>query len=350
MENDLGSKFENIKQTIKLSKKEKDFHRAEIIKLMGNKPSPYFNKTINSPFYTLLSLRRHLVATSLVVVLISSTGLGVTSANSLPNNSLYSIKTNILEPISIFLTTNSKAKAKLRVALVERRMQEFSQVSMIEDLSLENKTHFIEKLSSQIVDAHEGISELLEDEDFSGATEVTNDLQSILSAQDTILDAVDEENPENSGISEVASVIDDSIQATNVIEDNITDEVQTLSDETELDVTINNQKERINETLENLAAAKEQDISEDKENIEIITQEYIDLKISQIKASLEEADKKLAAGDKDGTLEIYNQIDQDLGEIESLIHAEQKLKIEDAEGNEESGDNKKDATSVDLES
>ena len=351
IENDLNSQFKKMKEGVKLSVQEKDFHRGEILKFINEKPSPYVEKVIRSPFYFAFFFRKHLVITSLAMILVFSTSLGVSSANSLPNNSLYSIKTKILEPISIFLTTTPKAKAKLKVALVEKRMQEFFQVTISKNLSLEDKTAFISQLSSQVKDAHKGISQLVEEKDLSGATEVTNDLQSILSAQDTVLDTLDVTNPDENGTSEIASVISDSIQTTTEIENNITETVQTSENETALDATVNNQKEEISKTLENLEKEKQENVSEDINNVEVISQIDIDLKISKIKLSLEEANKKAEKGDKKGALELYNQIDQDLGEIESLIDTEQKLHVEDVGENEEPKDLSEDNNTlpVDLE-
>ena len=284
IENDLSSQFKKMKEGIKLSGQEKDFHRGEILKFINEKPSPYVDKAIRSPFYFGLFFRKHLVITSLAVMLVFSTSLGVSSANSLPNNSLYSIKTKILEPISIFLTTTHKAKAKLKVALVEKRMQEFSQVTISKNLNPEDKVAFVSQLSSQIKDAQKGISQLVEEEDLSGATEVTNNLQSILSAQNTVLDTIDVKNPAENDTSEIASVISGSIETTTEIEDNITETVQTSENKTALDATVDNQKEEISKTLKNLEGKnlerKQEGVSGEKDNVEVINQIDIDFKIS----------------------------------------------------------------------
>src|SRR3989344_5303583 len=231
IENDFNSQFKRIKESVKLSETEMDCHRGEVLKFIDQKPSPYFHKKIQSPFYFGFFLKKHFVVTSLAIVLIFSGGLTISADNSLPNDYLYQVKTKITEPILVFLTPNSKAKASLKVSLVERRLQEYSQVTFNgEILSPEDKTSFINQFSSQVKDAHQGISKLVEEENLPDALETTNDLQSILSAQDTIL---------------------------------------------------------------------------------------------------EKANTKSENGDKKEALEMYNQIDQDLGELESLIRSEQKLEVDD---------------------
>jgi hypothetical protein len=329
MEKDFYSQFKKISENTRLSKKELEFHREEILKFMNKETGLNPSKKIVSPFQFSIFFHKHFILTSLVVILAFGTSLGVSSANSLPNNSLYSIKTKVIEPISIFLTPTPKAKAKLRVALVEKRMQEFSQVTINGELSPEDKTDFASQLSSQVKDAHTDISNLVKEKDLSGATEVTNDLQSILSAQDEVLDTLGETNANTQDTREIALVLDDSLQKTDAIENSITETVQTTDNDTELDTIINNQKAEINKTLENLEKEKLGNVSEDADNVEIISQNDIDLKILKIKASLEAADKKVTSGNKKEALELYNQIDQDLGEIESLIHTEQKLQTDD---------------------
>ena len=332
IENDFNSQFKRIKESVKLSETEMDFHRGEVLKFIDQKPSPYFHKKIQSPFYFGFFLKKHFVVTSLAIVLIFSGGLTISADNSLPNNYLYQVKTKITEPILVFLTPNSKAKAFLKVSLVERRLQEYSQVTFNgEILSPEDKTSFINQFSSQVKDAHQGISKLVEEENLPDALETTNDLQSILSAQDIILEKIHEVNPDAENTDEVILVIIDSIESTTTIENNITETVQISIDETDIENSINSQKEEITESLKNLKEGKQLDVpgEEGMKNLDVVNQAHIDSKIFEITISLDEANTKSENGDKKEALEMYNQIDQDLGELESLIRSEQKLEVDD---------------------
>ncbi|MBI2631333.1 hypothetical protein HYW73_03960 [Candidatus Nomurabacteria bacterium] len=352
MENDFNSQFKKIKESVKLSEQEMDFHRGEIVKFMDRKPSS-FKRKIRSPFYLGFFFQKHFIATGLVAVLIFSTGITVSADSALPNDYFYQIKTKITEPVLLFLTPNLKSRTSKRVALVERRLQEYSQVVLNgETLSPEDKISFTNQLSLQIKQAHEGISQLVKEESLPDALETTNDLQSVLAAQDTILEKIHEVNPDAENTDEVTSVITESIESTTTIENNITETVQISTDETELDNSIASQKEEITKSLEGLQEENQRDASEEnKDKLDVVNQTNIDSKISEINLLIEEADKKVVGGEKKKALELYNQIDQDLGEIESLIHVEQKLQIDDSVDSDEPKDQTtgEDLLPIDLE-
>ena len=353
MAKDFNTQFKKIKESVKLSETERDFHSGEILKFIDQKPSPYFHKKIQSPFYFGFFFQKHFIATGLVVVLIFSTGITVSADSALPNDYFYQIKTKITEPVLLFLTPNLKSRASKKVALVERRLQEYSQVALNgETLSPEDKISFTNQLSLQVKEAHEGISQLVNEESLPDALETTNDLQSVLAAQDIILEKIHEVNPDAENTDEVTSVITESIESTTVIENNITETVQISTDETDLDNSIASQKEEIAKSLESLQEEKQRDVSEETEDkLDVVNQTNIDSKISEINLLIEEADKKALGGEKKKALELYNQIDQDLGEIESLIHIEQKLQIDESikseETKDETGNN--DSLPIDLE-
>ncbi len=325
MEKDFEPQFKKLSETINLSKNEKDFHRSEIIKFMEPRLSPYTPKTIASPFNFLF--KNHFIMTPLVIILVFSTSLSISAESSLPNSYLYQVKTKVTEPVQVFLTTNPKAKAQLKVALVEKRLQEFSQVTLTDILETKEKDLFIKQLSFQVKDAHKEIEHLIEVDRNSEALETTNNLQSVLSAQDTIFKKIPaEDSEEEASKDEIANVVDDSIKTTNTIENKITEDIQTENNTTKTGQAIDDQKRGIATSLENIEKIK-QDSLQNPKNLDLVDEKNINYKISGIKLEIEKADKKLNEGDKEQALLLLNQINQDLGELEVLLHAEKTTDV-----------------------
>lgn len=321
MEDDLLSKFKKARDNAKLSNEEMDFHRSEIIKFIEKKPGTQKHIRIPSPFHFMFS--KHLLTSSLAIVLLLGSGITISAETSLPNDYLYSLKTKVTEPILVFLTPTTKGKTDLRVALVNKRLQEFSRVSLNkETLQPEEKAEFIVQLSYQIRYAHNSISQLAEDQNSSDALQETNDLQSILLAQDTILEKMKDANSTDNETEDIASTIDASIKATADLSDDITEDLRSSNDGTELDKALSDQKEEIASSIENIEKEKGEASEDNGELVDIVDKTLIDSKLAKIKIILDDADKKIVDGDKYGALELYNQVDQKLGELELLIETD----------------------------
>lgn len=321
MKDDLLSKFNKIRNKVKLSNEEIDFHRSEIIKFMEIKPATQKQIRILSPFHFMFS--KHLIASSLAIVLLLSSGVTISAETSLPNDYLYSLKTKVTEPILVFLTPTAKGKTDLRVALVNKRLQEFSRVSINnETLNPEDKAEFIVQLSSQVKDAHDSISRLDQDKNSSEALQETNDLQSILLAQDTILEKIGSASSTDNAIEDIASNIDASIRTTANLSDDVTKNLRASNNETELDKALFDLKEEIASSIENIEREKTDALEDNNELVDMVDETLINSKLAKIKIILGDADKKIVDGDKYGALELYNQTDQKLGELELLIETD----------------------------
>lgn len=325
MEKDFYSQFKKMSEGARLSQEEKDFHRGEVLKFMEKQPSPYIDKKLPSPFYVGIFLKRHFVVTSLAIVVLFSGGLTISADNSLPNDYLYQIKTKITEPVVVFFTPD---KAKIRVALVERRLQEFSQVTLNEEINPEDKAAFVSQLSLQVEGAHEEIKKLKKNNKNADALEATNDLQSVLSAQNIVLEKIHTVDPGVGNTIDVEDVIDDSIEKTTEIEAVITETIQSSESETELDQTIDNQKEEITESLAGIEEQKQESNLEDRDDLNLLGTVYIEQKIFDINSDIKDANTKAENGEKDEALLLYNQADQKLGELKSLMDSDRELSID----------------------
>jgi|SRR3989344_6062209 len=325
MEKDFYSQFKNMSEGARLSQKEKDFHRGEILRFMEKQPSPYVDKKLSSPFYIGIFLKRHFIVASLVIILFSSGGITISAESSLPNDYLYQIKTKITEPVLVFLTSD---KAKIKVALVERRFQEFSQVTLNEEINLEDKTAFVSQLSLQVGGAHKEIKKLVQSKNTGKAIKATNDLQSILSAQNTVLEKIHIANPEAESTDDIENFIEDSIERTTEIEGDLTETVNSKDDQSNSDEITSDQKEEISVSLEDIKNITESVPEGDTPNFDSEDQSYINSKLSDINEVLKRGDEKLLEGEKNDAFILYNQADQKLGELKSLIDSDRELGID----------------------
>src|SRR3989344_3522907 len=183
MEKDIYLKFGKMRKEVKLSDTEKNFHRGEILKFIESEPSPYADKRTISRF-SFTMLQRHMILASLTAMIILGGGVTMSANGSLPSDLLYKIKTNINEPILLFFTPTSEGKTAMKVALVNRRLREFSEVTLNKNLNQKEKMSFVNHLSVQIKDTQKEILKLAVEKNRSGAFHANNNLQSILTTQD----------------------------------------------------------------------------------------------------------------------------------------------------------------------
>jgi hypothetical protein len=329
MEQDIHSKFKKLREEHKLSDAEKVFHRAEIIKFIEKRPSPYVSEKKISFFHFGFMFRRHLVLASLAAIFFVGSGVAMSANGSLPNELLYNVKTKINEPIALFLTPTSQGKATMKVAFVNRRLQEFSMVTLNnKKLKPKDKVNFVNRLSLQIKDTQKNILQLAEESNTSGAFHANNNLQSILVNQDIIIDKIHTANPGAEDTNEFTSMINTSIEETAQIEDQITNSVNAHDNETKIDQTILNIKKEVDASLKNLEAAKENLEKQDLNRLDVIDRDSLDTKITDIHEDLELAEKEMDEGNKQEALRLYNKLDRDLGKLNSLIQAKKQLKIQ----------------------
>ncbi len=328
MKNDIHSNFKKIKENTILTESEKIFHRAEILKFISKNPTPLKFENVRSPFQLDFFYRRHLAFTSLAVLLAISTTLGVSAQGSLPNSYLYSIKTKVTEPALVLLTPSQKSKTALKVSFVGKRLQEFSQVTLDGvTLNDKDKTAFLDQFSTQVQDAHQAISQLAKDKNAGDALKETNDLQSILSSQNTISGNISSTSRKGDESDDLSSRISGSIEATTTIENDITDRIQDSENTEELDKTIAATKDEISKSLNNIEVEREI-ISTTEETLHFINKNEIDSKLSEINEINASADKTAAEGNKNEALKLYNLADQKLGELESILRSEKELNSE----------------------
>jgi len=375
MENNINFKFKELGNKLKLSKTEKDFHREEILRFVNQKISiqtPYYKEEKILPFYISIFTGKYLVFTSLVIVAFLSTGIVVSAEQALPNDYLYQMKIKIIEPTKILLAPTVEKKNNLRVEFVDNALKDFSQISLKEDVNPSDKSAIIDSISSNIKDVNNDISKQVGENNTSNSLETANNLRSVLSAHSIVLDKISETNPEVDNTDTLSTKINEGLNTTDKTINTLVNTIQTSKDPAKIDQTISDQKEDINtimkdiknvnsdnlinknqnikrgnqsekiniipkdtiyDSVNNNTTNKRQDNAlgniEDNKKQDIVSSDKtnVDVKLSEINAILKEGDQKLSEGKKDEAFILYNQTDQKLGELKSLIDSENKLNI-----------------------
>ena len=327
MTNDIFSQFKKVKESVNLSTTEKSFHRGKILEFIGQ-VSPRSRYVTLSPYFSLF-LRRHLVVASLVFVFILSSGVTLGAENSLPNELLYQVKTNFTEPVLFFLAPTSVQKTKLGIAFVNRRLEELSQVILLtEKPSKEERVAILAKFSSQVESAQAGILGLIQEEDIPSAIEAVNDLQAILSAHDLILKKINvAQSQKGNNLDELSVDLNKSIGATSGIANSLVEKVSSFKDQSKLDQVISRQEQKTTDSLEEIKE-KIEDISQTEGALDQEDEFYVETEISKISGILETAQVKKEEGNKKEALVLYNQADQLLSTVDSLIQADKNLGVD----------------------
>ncbi len=330
MENN-NFKFKKLQDKIKLSKNEKNFHREKILKFMNDQDlvqSPYFREQVPSSFQFIFFIKKHFIITSLVIVCFLSTTIAVSADHAIPNDYLYQVRVKIVEPTKILLAPTAEKKNDLRVKFVNKALKDFSQVSEKEEINEPDKKALIDSVSSNIQDINIEIANEKEEVNTSNSLKIANDLKSVLSAHNIVLDKMNESNSENI-TEDLSAKINEGLGQTEETISQLTETIQNSSDLTKLDQTIIDQKEEINTSLNNIENNKKNPPSKNnsEENNILNIQNEIDTKLSEIDLMTKEGDIKLEEGNKKEAVDIYNQVDQKVGELESLIESSQNLNI-----------------------
>ncbi|MEI6864170.1 MAG: DUF5667 domain-containing protein [Candidatus Adlerbacteria bacterium] len=128
--NKLHNHLQNETAGIRLSDAEKSAMRLRLEEAMSVlppvvKPAGDFAAPVRIPSpYAWIFLPRSLALSALALLLIVSTSSAYAAEGSLPGGTLYSVKTNVLEPIKVALAQSPAAKAQVNADIATVRVQE----------------------------------------------------------------------------------------------------------------------------------------------------------------------------------------------------------------------------------
>ncbi|MBP6879722.1 MAG: hypothetical protein KBF62_01030 [Candidatus Pacebacteria bacterium] len=207
--NKLEKDLNKIKN-IKLRADEKALIRANISDRINARPqlSPY--KFDFSPYVLISNWNRFSLmkvgSFAVLFMFIFGSSLTYASEQSLPGETLYSIKVNVKEEIEIKLAGTSEKKASVEKSHIEKRLEEISALKESGDLTEENSAIAIEVFKQRTEDLHDSIDTMQEEGKSEEILEITQDLIPVLtdfveeSAPEEVVPTTPEENflPETS--------------------------------------------------------------------------------------------------------------------------------------------------------
>ena len=177
-----------------LSDVEREKMRTLLHEYMAFKPLPAFPTTARRGFTLSSFLRSHrplalLTACALLFVTLSG-GVAYAAENTLPGDTLYSVKIAVTEPVRTLLASSPKAKVSWHIELADRRLDEAAALAQKEELSTSTARALTEAFSLHAEFATEAIA-AQEKEDPVGATASAARFSGQLHAHIAILDEIE---------------------------------------------------------------------------------------------------------------------------------------------------------------
>ncbi len=280
----------------RLSENEKNTLRAKILEFIAYNPIRGKMPALREKNYISIFEVRSFVkaAAFLLIIAVVAGGSGVSYAaqNSLPGETLYSIKVNVNEAIEEGFARSPEAKVAVQSKKVERRLEEAQTLAKTNKLSADNQKIVIAQIEEHIEELEEGIAALREDGEVELVLETTAKLAPVMEAHKEILEKSGDEG-ENNGAENLIAKVEDGIKA---VENEENETIADVSGEAETDAVVatmmakaedlqseikKNAKETINEINDDIKDLVKSRIDSAREKIRMIEerQTVLDAKI-----------------------------------------------------------------------
>lgn len=262
----IEEQLEKAGQGVFLSDIEKAQVRGRLINAMDT-PSPFMSRLIH-----IRTIRFGVVP--LVIIFLVFGGITTASADALPGDPLYLLKTIVYEPV-IGLTLREEERVTYQKELAEKRLAELVELSAAGDVSDVIQDTVFEKFDTHLKSAEEQARDLSVEEVFA----VQSEIESELRAHERVFAELDE-----TGIRE-------EIQArvTSVVKARAESEIALAFADTDLEEVVEVKKEEASSAI---TLAEEEVIAGGDDRIALQTQ----VQVSLAKQALEEADMDVEAG------------------------------------------------------
>lgn len=213
MNNDFKKFISNAKK-IELSSEKKDFIRARLQDFIEFTPVATKLSPINSTFYiskfSMLNLSKA-VSFALIVLIAGGSTISYASEDTLPGDTLYTVKVNFKEPIQETLAIGPEAKLGVKTKQVEKRLTEAQVLIKNNDLTPEKHKEVEMRVEKQVEEISQKIDELQEKGDVETILATTSKLQPVLKAhQEALQKEVDSKKSEKTEV-EVQSEVETEV-------------------------------------------------------------------------------------------------------------------------------------------
>lgn len=167
-----------------------------------------------APFFSPMFMR---VGMSVAGVVLLCGGTAFAAEQSLPNDTLYGVKVNVIEPTLLSLAFTSSQEARVNSLLVERRLEEAEELIADNALDTETATELQARTSEHADAVQVALKEVAAGGDVQSALEIGSDLEATLDAHTEIAAALadDSASPTDDAFSEIISDQSDEIEDTN---------------------------------------------------------------------------------------------------------------------------------------
>lgn len=311
----IESSLERLKETVSLRADEKAAHKEAVLAFMAKNPA-----RVRSPYAWLLSHGTQVVA-GLLVVMVAGGGVASASEAALPGDTLYPVKLKVTEPARTALIFDKEKKTQAKLEHVDKRLKEFALVAASERPDPETTALIAESLSDNIREVSEDVAEFAATEEADTALSVNADLQSVLSAHSTVLDVIEEKNPE---AAEDVATISASVETGIAVTENAQQELEealepALVDDAPVAEQASETEVSITELLEQV---ENESASIDTQDLTVITEG-----LAEVDAIVDEAWTARESGNRKEALLLYTEADQRLSELKTLVEADRDLGI-----------------------
>lgn len=312
--NDNFNKLIQSAKQIELSSEKKGIIRTRLESFIELTPiTQTVSKPIKSPFTPRISISYFSKAISfaLIVLIAGGSTISYASEDTLPGDTLYTVKVNVKEPLEQKLALTPQAKLEVKTKQVEKRLTEAQTLLQKNDTSPEKHKEVEVRVEKQVEEIAQTISELQEKGDVETILSATSKLQPVLKAhQEALQKEVNEPSTELLAKSvnpvEVSTFMDSENESSDIsrvslVQETETTEVTESSDVSELKSSL---ADSLLKTVEKtLLQVEEQETKalESVENLEV-TETNKELISSVTDKKVEEATKEIE--------EIKNQISQ----------------------------------------
>lgn len=177
--NEINEQLKKVFQAVhhvKLDKDEKSRMRDVLLRAVSE-------SSIRSPYVTrvFMALSHSRVAgTVFAMVLMATGGLTYASAQALPGETLFSMKTDVTEKMEGFLILSEKSKAEFEVKLTKRRLEEATLLAKAGKLDAETQVTVAENIKEHVEKAGVHTDEMVKSAQLDAAQVITVDLENTL--------------------------------------------------------------------------------------------------------------------------------------------------------------------------
>ena len=207
-DNEIISNFKNDSKSVRLTFLERERIRRNIILSNYVLPTPYW------------SYKKLVAVITVLLLIITGSGISFVAAESLPGDLLYPVKVNVNEGVINAMTLSSDAKAKLAADRANERLTEAEQLTVRGQLNSQNQAIIREKLKEHTNAVKTNVSILASEKKPEEAVKVINDLKNSLTQHEATLEALSTTQPiaSQGGKEHVDSIISTVIEAKSEIE------------------------------------------------------------------------------------------------------------------------------------